>query len=95
MIQRNERLSKAIRGEGQPPNGEVDTSLEESPSKTAATEDATSKKDDDKDENTSAEPTMPLLLRSLDEQVKELNAQVVSENKVGITDLKLATRSCH
>ncbi len=84
MIQRNERLSKCIRGEAQPPNGEVDTSLEESPSKTASApgEDATSKKEEDKSDGASEDKkSTASALESLDEQVKDWNAQVVSENK--------------
>ena len=95
MIQRNERLSKGIRGDDDTPNGEVESPNAE----TNSTDDSSSKKEststkekpttNTENENSSSndndkeprEKSEPKERPSIDEQVKDWNAQLVKENK--------------
>merc|ERR1712223_444269 len=95
MIQRNERLSKGIRGDDDTPNGEVESPNAE----TNSTDDSSSKKEststkekpttNTENENSSSndddkeprEKSEPKEKPSIDEQVKDWNAQLVKENK--------------
>ena len=82
VIQRNERLSRSIRGECC--NGELDSSVknEDASNETEANKESSEKepsaaKEDSKEE----ESDKPNPVASLDEQVKDWNAQLVKENK--------------
>ena len=82
VIQRNERLSRSIRGECC--NGELDSSVknEDGSNETEANKESSEKepsaaKEDSKEE----ESDKPNPVASLDEQVKDWNAQLVKENK--------------
>ena len=88
MIQRNERLSKGIRGDDDTPNGEVESPNAES---TEDKNNESKEKSTTENENSSStttgndkeprEKSEPKEKPSIDEQVKDWNAQLVKENK--------------
>ena len=88
VIQRNERLSKAIRGDSETPNGELECckkiknedGTNENEAKDAS-EKETSISAQTKEESKEDESDKPNPVASLDEQVKDWNAQLVKENK--------------
>ena len=83
VIQRNERLSKAIRGDADISNGEVDSSLkgEDANSESEAKEASSEKEAAAQEESKEEESDKPNPVASLDEQVKDWNTQLVKENK--------------
>ena len=97
MIQRNERLSKGIRGDDDTPNGEVespkaesateDSSKKESNSKekpstnTTENENSSSNSTNDKEQTREKSKSEPKEKPSIDKQVQDWNAQLVKENK--------------
>ena len=97
VIQRNERLSKAIRGEvsSETPNGDVtDSSIDKSdesgkndPDKAdketsgTSTDKSDKEKEANKDSSATESDSKSSPISSLDDQVKDWNAQLVKENK--------------
>merc|ERR1711878_250820 len=85
VIQRNERLSKAIRGDAETPNGELECCKkiknEDGTSENSEVKDASDKEKETKEESKEEESDKPNPVASLDEQVKDWNAQLVKENK--------------
>ena len=77
MIQRNERLSKGIRGDDDTPNGEVESPSEGEEKSTESKE----KTDDPSTEKETPEKSEPKEKPCIDDQVKDWNAQLVKENK--------------
>ena len=77
MIQRNERLSKGIRGDDDTPNGEVESPSEGEDKSTENKE----KTDDPSTEKETPEKSEPKEKPCIDDQVKDWNAQLVKENK--------------
>lgn len=80
MIQRNERLSKAIRGDDDTPNGEVQSPSESSEDKSSEKKDKTAE-DSTANEKEASEKSDPKEKPTIDDQVKDWNAQLVKENK--------------
>ena len=97
VIQRNERLSKAIRGEvsSETPNGDVtDSSIDKSDesgkndadkvdkeTSGTSTDKSDKEKEANKDSSATESDSKSSPISSLDDQVKDWNAQLVKENK--------------